>query len=1546
MNSASLAAMVEARYRGYLNTRYAFRDPSMREQFADLLRDGSLAKGPFLESTGSFPKGMLVRDFLEEAITGVVDEEFKESLNGSRHLYAHQEEALRRISLLRHNAVVATGTGSGKTETFLLPILVELYREHLLGTLDEPGVRALIIYPLNALAHDQRSRLGGIAQRLEQLGSAFSFTFGQYTGETPENSRDLRRSAQAKLDDRMQGEIVLREEMRSSPPHILLTNFSMLEYLLLRPADSPLFDGEQAKTWKFLVLDEAHQYNGALGMEIGMLVRRLKARLARAGCNHKIQCIGTSATIASSSDDRPSVAEFARSLFGEPFDTDDIVIGQRLQAPKEGTIDLSEAQLVLLDTAIESDEIELARNLMKDALGIEPGETAKLLQIAGTILTVDRTASKLRSLLRSGPKPEAMLLATLFPESPDGGEQLERLVRLLCSAEDPQSGAPLASLRFHHFLRALEGAFLYYSLDSLAWKLTLERNPDSPTMLFELSLCRECGQHFLVGKQSGNALAEAMHDSGDPEYGAEYFMPIDRDSLSAIDWQSQSLSAFLLDGTTGDIAQISSVPETMSQAEILLVRAKESPSHALRATACPQCGYSVTDPIRAIRPGKDGPHVVIATALHERLPEGRRRILAFADSRRDAARFAWLLEDSYKSVLSRSLLLKAIRRNSFSEDEPSSLEEAVRSLVDMWRSASVVPESKGNRALLRDAWISVYRELLSRDRQSSLSSTGLIQWSVQLPRQLASPEFLLQSPWKLSSSESLDLIRVLLGLAREQGAVELLDPQGSTVHWDELDVNRPQASFRIGEGDRRSRSIKATIDSWDSAKGRRVEYLLKLLREKMAAESGNTLDIAQDAARRIWQSLCEQSEGADGLLVQLKDSRRLNPHWWRCTATTIDSMLFVCSTCGSIQHISVADVCARYGCPGTLVSTTIVELAPNYYSSLYESELPPRMRVEEHTAQIEKGTARRFQKEFTEGAINVLSSSTTFELGVDLGELDVVFLRNVPPEVFNYAQRAGRSGRRAGTPGLVVTFCNRRPHDLYHFADPEHRLLNGRIPPPTVRIGNSKIVRRHVVAVAISAYLRSNPDRFNNVASLLEDIAEPTLTSRLSTFLHLNNQEVEKELLAIVPEDMVDVIGIGTTDWIQHVCGTDSRLSMAEAEISSDFVTLKNYQDESSKSEKFRQAGWAKARLRTIEDTDVLSFLSRKAVIPKYGFPVDVVELDLGMSSASKSAATVLLQRDLSIAVSEFAPTSRVIANKTIWESRGLKRVVGREWPVSIFRECRVHGVFESWGRGEKPPSEQCCDKAEEGKYVQPIFGFVGEEKGSSEIAGSQRVFSSRPYFIQMQDKDVELLDKGLFTITRAAPGKMVVLCRGIQGRGFYICTECGAAFNKRKREHKTPLGRKCAGTLTSSSLGHEFVTDVVAIQFNLDASTAASDSRWFAHSLAYALLEGTASALGVPRSNLDATVSNRVGHDFPEIILYDDVPGGAGLVAQLRHAAVLRRCLEEARGRVDGRCGCSEDQSCYGCLRSYRNQFAHRHLARGPVLELLNTVLDSLQAL
>lgn len=1385
---------IRQRYENYLKTSFFFKEPHLRASFQEALREqGSLLQGPFPEPHRRFADGLHAHKLAAECFPGGAESLLPALINGQ--LYTHQERAVRATHVDGVNVVVATGTASGKTESFLYPILFELYRQHLVGELEEPGARAMILYPMNALANDQRERLGAICGSLRDAESDFKPTFGQYIGQTPENARDQWRNASARAEHRLPGELVFRDEMRRSPPHILLTNYSMLEYLLIRPDDSPLFDAGRGKHWQFVVLDEAHQYRGAKGMEMGMLIRRLKQRLRDGGRRGSFRCVATSATITSGQggEDKRAVAEFAKELFGEPFSMPSIVLGESLRSDHDGP---------------------------------------------------------------------------------------------------PR--------RHHAFLRALEGAFLVHrdGTDAVVLNRKSEHGEGPASEPLEIALCRECGQHYYVGREHGGRLTEADRDPSHSGFGVDYYLPTeDGDEL--------------LCRRCGALSR--STPDCDCDATIRVSKCESHEKHPDQLKQCAVCGYrrgGVGDPVQEIVHGSDGPNTVIATALHELLPESRRKVLAFADSRQEAAFFAWYAENSYEKLRDRNLILRAIKSEPVA-DEGLSIDDLRSRLLREWDAAGLFSEAETQEQRTRRVLTAILREAVTDEKRLSLAGVGLVRWFVALPRDLRLPDTLLRPPWNLTETEARTLAGYLLDEMRPRRAISL--PEGAgTPPWSDL-TPWPQQAFGTAP-----RARRRGIQQWGGQQSAIVTHFLCRLLADSALSRDDKRSASGELMTGIWHALRKRDR--DPLLVPAKANGtfRLDSRWLRIKLA-IPAEVWECDTCATVSSHNVRGVCPRNRCPGSLLPALPERLEENHYRILYRSSaLPAELRAEEHTAQIDAEEARRRQDAFKSGTIHLLSSSTTFEVGVDLGDLDSVFLRNVPPESFNYAQRAGRAGRR-DTPGLVLTYCRRNPHDLYHYEDPVGRVISGTIHPPRLHMTNEKIVLRHMVAVALSGFFKQDPVRFQNVETFVGGWRAPRATSDLLDFCE-DNEELKDTMRRIVPENMHDRVGLDDDAWIAKLAGEDSRLALAEAEVSADFIAMEALRREYFEQGKDSWIGRIRRRMKTIADERSLNFLSRKAVIPKYGFPVDVVELDI--QSTDGQATGVALQRDLSQAIAEYAPGGKVVANKLEWESCGVKAITGKAWPVRYYQYDDARN-FRQWNEGD--PNAPSGER----KYLIPEFGFVTPlfKKPSEPQGRARRLYTTRPFFrgFETQPESRNLLG---VQVTRAVPGVLVILCEGRNKDGFCICRSCGAHMVEPQPDHKSPSGSDCIGTLERFSLGHELATDVVRLQF------AMVHGAWDAYSVAYAVLLGAADTLEVPDTDLNVTIA---GGDRPgesAVVLYDNVPGGAGLVAQLENEQIFGDVLRAATERVQGNCGC--DSSCYGCLRSYRNQFAHAHLDRTRALAIL----------
>ena len=1381
------------RYENYLRTSFFFRDPQLRASFQTALQeDGSLLKGPFPEVSGGFETGTDAQTLAEECFPRKRASLVPALISGP--LYVHQERAVRSTYIDEQNIVVATGTASGKTESFLYPILYELYRQHLAGELDGPGVRAMILYPMNALANDQRERLGEICGELRDAGSGFEPTFGQYIGQTPYNAKDNWRNATARAEERLTGELVFRDEMRNAPPHILMTNYSMLEYLLIRPDDSPLFDGSRGARWKFIVLDEAHQYRGAKGMEMGMLIRRLKQRLRDGGRREPFRCIATSATLSSgeSEKDKQVVAEFAKELFGESFSASGVIFG----------------------------------------------------------------------------KPQQ----TVADERPR---------------------------RYHAFLRALEGAFLVHreGVDAVVLNRRGGSKEGSGDPL-EVALCRECGQHYYVGRERGGKLKEAVRDPSQPDFGVTYYLPTEEGGEQ-------------LCRCCGALSK--SKPSCDCGATVRVKRCQSRDGQPDQLKRCEACGYQrggIGDPVQEIVHGSDGPNSVIATALHELLPEGKRKVLAFADSRQEAAFFAWYAEDSYEKLRDRNLMLRAIRAEEV-DAEGLSVDDLRNRLRKQWQEAGLFSGADTSEQKNRKVMTSIFREALTEEKRLSLSGVGFIKWSVRIPAHLSLPETMRQPPWNFTDGEARCLAEYLVDELRPRRAISLPTDAGTPI-WDDI-AQRPQQACSVGA----PRGVR-NVFQWGATQSAVVRHFLRRLLADTDLPDKRKQEMSTKLMKDVWRMLTSAEEPI--LKRVTAGTFRLDPSWLRIELAVQDQ-IWECDTCATLSNHNIRGVCPRNRCPGTLSSTDPAHLKTNHYRVLYESaKLPPELRAEEHTAQIESDEARQRQERFKRGRVHLLSSSTTFEVGVDLGDLEAVFLRNVPPEPFNYAQRVGRAGRRE-TPGLALTYCRRNPHDLYHYEDPVNRLIGGAVHPPRLRMTNDKIILRHMVATTLAMFFRENAERFDKVENFVGDWSTPRAADDVRTFCQ-SNRSLADSLRRTVPENMHRRVGLGNGAWIDNVAGPQSRFGQVEAEVCADYRHMETLREQLFKQGKDGRMSRIGSRMRTIAEERTLNFLSRKAVIPKYGFPVDVVELDTRPVDGNPTG--VVLQRDLSQAIAEYAPGGKVVANKLEWESYGVKAVAGKAWPVRSYQYSDARD-FEQWDDGDPiPPSGR--------KYLIPEFGFVTPllERAKEPHGRVRRLYTTRPFFRGFEPgahPETEVVHG--VRVTKAVPGTLVILCEGKNRKGFYICTSCGAHMTGAKGKHRSPWGSDCGGTLGNFSLGHELVTDIVRLQF------PRLGGEWDAYSVAYALLLGAATALDVPDTDLNVTIARGDHSKESAIVLYDDVPGGAGLVVQLERESVFDEVLSNARERVQGNCGC--DSSCYGCLRSYRNQFAHPYLDRKAALATLS---------
>nr|MBP8949687.1 DEAD/DEAH box helicase [Promineifilum sp.] len=1027
-------ALLREGYERYLKTIYPFQDAQLRQRFREALgEEGRLVKGPLLEASPPYRPGAALADLVAEGVIAAGFAklcEMNDALPYRRPLYAHQERAARRAAA-GHNLIVATGTGSGKTEAFLIPILDHLLREQAAGTPAAPGVRALLLYPMNALANDQMDRLRRLLARFPAI------TFGRYTGETG-HTRDqaldayLQRQGAGGRDPQPPppNELLSRDEMRRTPPHLLLTNYAMLEYLLLRPQDTELFDGPTGGHWRFIVVDEAHVYDGAQGIEVGMLLRRLKERVLRPG-QPRLRCIATSATLGGD-EMRGDAAAFAAELFGEPFVADDVIAAERLPVAALGAVwGLGGAALyaglaALPPTSGPADvaAIAAANGAAEPpvaAARAAPDEAAALY----ALLAGDERLRRLRDALAE-PRLLTDVAPLVFDELPPAAarEATVHLVDAAVRARAAGDDAPLLPARYHVFARATEGAFACLNESGhnppgpRLWLNRHETCPECAAAVFELATCARCGAAYVVGQLVEHDLPDERVDRLQPlrddvAQGSgrrAYFIlaptlpeanedDLDEAGAEAADEKWREYTLCLRCGVVAEGQR----PPACGHNVYLPVRQANFHHDNDAKMACAKCQTRSKGIVYRLLTGQDAPVSVLATQLYAQLPPaddpalaGRlgqgRKLLIFADSRQDAAFLAPYLERTGRNLLYRRLILPMM----LEDGDAASGELRLDSLADILQSRAVAAGAIDPHADLRARrmttrqWLT--REMVATDLNQSLEGLGLLRFELTRPAGWAVPAPLLAAPWNLSAGEAWTLIGLLLDTVRRRGGMrypEGIDPA------NDFFAPRNRAvylSSRVPEPAARGREA---LQGWLPRQGANTRTDLL---EKLLARGAPELSPPQRRAAavallaRLWEEL------RGGPWARLWTMTTLHPTGpvyqlsydaWQWAATTADAPVWRCDHCRSLTPHNLRGLCPVYGCDGALEPMSEADLsgADHHYRYLYRRLPPAYMEVEEHTAQWTSDKAAEIQQRFIDGRVNVLSCSTTFELGVDVGAL-------------------------------------------------------------------------------------------------------------------------------------------------------------------------------------------------------------------------------------------------------------------------------------------------------------------------------------------------------------------------------------------------------------------------------------------------------------------------------------------------------------------------------------------------------------------------------
>lgn len=1368
----------------------------------------------------------------------------------------------------------------------------------------------------------------------------------------------------------------------------------------MRPDDAPLFGKAFGANWRHIAIDEAHIYSGALGTEIAYLIRRLKARIAyEVGEMPKLHCYATSATIGSE-EDIPNVARFAQGLFGEYFSSDpddvDVVTSEKdspadaLDAVSWGRLplalwrelrefvgcDAAEQRGVLADLLapyVPSQKIAALRN------GNEPLlELGKIFLGEESSMTLVKRMTENLLDLTDITEMEAIGIDGLTGSS-DDVETLSAMVEVLSWAQRAED-VPILTSRYHSFLRAPEGIFLNLRDRRLiGHKTTIETSVEGYEIpVYQTSVCRHCGQVYILGqemaisKTNPNSWLNPKHsgtDADDDFIPRDYYRLIPQDeeldSTETVQWICPICGSL---ASEKDGAGHRFAHESCERIAISYGSASEDNAK------CSHCGYTSRVAIQPMRVSPEAAGSVVCYDLVRDIPsfkddsEDRAKsrfsktakkhggnVICFSDKRQDAAFFAPAMKRTYGNITIRQLIREAVEARSAGAEgcTPTQVFRWIAETGFKRYSNFMDAGAKDDQA---EAW--VIDELTAEDSRNSLEGLGVVRIEpTAFMKGFFEPDVAeyinelvsgLREEFAWLTVEDFRIfLLVSLETLRERGAIEV------PVGVGEYRTNHAVRANDVVYGDDGSDggdirfvgSVSLTADN------KRLSFIRKYARkvheETITRTQGRTIlktlyDFLLDYLGDFFE--------AEGYMIGNRERFQLNKDIWRMYPHSDDDVVYRCDTCGCESHLGTNGVCTTAKCEGKLVRMTFAEAKgkDRFYKEIYCEEALP-IEIQEHTAQLSSERARLIQSRFINGDVNVLSCTTTFELGVDVGDLRAIFMRNVPPSTANYTQRAGRVGRRAGMPGFALTFCRLRPHDIAHYEDPR-RIIAGDTRVPFCYMDNTEIAIRHVFAVAISDYLRYMRDKehedysriYNDFMCLKDD--EPRGLKLLGEYLAKCPDSIYSQLKAIfsADESVSQRLGIEEWGWVNDLISPEEgRLNKTHYIKRLDYSRIEEAlarSDDSLERSKLEKSKGALESERTI------AVLAENGILPKYGFPTDLVELHLGELDHRKKEEKLQLQRGLRQAIREYAPGSEIVAGGELWRSTGIRKKKEHDLITRSYGKCEC-GAFV-WPIDDLSDKGECpvCHKEIElkKKMLIPSLGFEGQKinKGVG-LRKPRSTGSVKIYFSPHSLREV-------MPVSYDCPGGKVEarfsgngqLCAvNSNGRaGFQICKYCGAAAGS---EDDVKHARYCEKTNPApkysriDALGTAFVSDVLELVLNLENQPDADEYGW--ESVMWAVFTAAADLLDIPQTELGGTIYEN-DHGTMSLLIYDDVPGGAGHAKQL--SKMVKELLQKAYSIVS-HCSCSKDTCCYGCISNYNNQSRQANLSRGAAAEILGALLS-----
>ena len=1304
-------------YLSYVKSFINIADDHISKTVQEGFESGVLTPEPLLQLNPAFEPGESIDQLVE---AGLLHPECRrivriKSAPGDKGApllpHRHQVDAFRAAAA-GDNYVLTTGTGSGKSLAYIVPIVDYVLRHGSGG-----GIKAIVVYPMNALANSQLGELEKFLMFGYPDGKP-PVTFARYTGQEDEERR---------------------REIQSNPPDILLTNYVMLELITTRPDDRPLINAAQGL--RFLVLDELHTYRGRQGADVAMLVRRVRDLLNA----QDLQCVGTSATLAGPgtiAEQQAEVARMASLLFGAPV-RPERVIGETLRRTTE-PYDFGEpAPREELRQRVEA----AARQPTLDASAFRSDPLASWIESTFGVTRDEESGRLIRSTPRSigGDEGAAKELSELT--GLDKATCTAAIQRTLLAGYEAETadGKPLFAFRLHQFLSP--GDTVYASLepeDKRYVTLTGQQYVpgDRNRVLLPLVFCRECGQEYYsverIRDRDGKVafISRDYLDSydGDSDADAGYLYLSTRKPWTSIDAAIEEgrIPEGWLEEYNGDLRVTRSMRSNLP--EPALVRpdgAQVMDGDRLDAQFihapfrfCLSCGIEYAGTQRSDfqkltslgTEGRSTATTILTLAAirqlqeQETLPPTARKLLSFTDNRQDASLQAGHLNDFVEIGLLRGALYKAAVAAGPDGIHPDELTQRVFDALNLAPEQYAVnpaaqfgAKADTQRALRQVLGYRLYRDLKRGWRVTlpNLEQCGLLEIRYESLDELAAADQYWQDkhPALVTAAPATRarISRTLLDFMRRELAIKV----------DYLDALTQE---RI-----RSASNQHLIPPWALDENERLDtaYVLKPRRRRRG-----------DSRELIYTS------GYSGYARFLRRSTTFPDHGKRLsieeTEQIIRELLETLTVASLVEPVlppeDEGDV-PGYQVPaarmrwvagdGTRAFHDPIRVPTEaatghqtnaYFVDFYKHRALDNIGIEarEHTAQVPYEERLDREERFREGRLPILFCSPTMELGVDISQLNVVNMRNVPPTPANYAQRSGRAGR-SGQPALVFNYCSPgSPHDQYFFRRP-YLMVAGSVTPPRLDLTNHDLILSHIHAIWLSETGQTLGRTLADVLDVEGD--PPSLALKEAVRLGLENpaaasraRERAERILATLGD------ALKGSDW-HHENWLDDvfrdilwrfdqaaerwrglyRAARSQAENQSKIILdATRSHKEKEVAQRLRREAEAQLRLLTSTDSIMQSdfysyrYFASEGFLPGYSFPRLPLSAYIPGRRMRGRERDEFVQRPRFLAISEFGPRAIIYHEGSRYEINQVILPIGDDEDVltTELKQCKACGYI------------------------------------------------------------------------------------------------------------------------------------------------------------------------------------------------------------------------------------------------------------------------------